>query len=83
MQILRWMHNNNNKKEKTAMKKTEEQKQIEKVEIPCGKFCGHNCADGCIYCNPYDRDSNGRQYCSHYRSYYYPRERQGCLSFKD
>ncbi len=32
---------------------------------------------------PYDRDSNGRQYCSHYDAYYYPRERQGCLSYED
>ena len=32
--------------------------------------------------NPYDRDSNGRQYCSHYGHYYYPKERQGCLSYK-
>lgn len=56
--------------------------KIKKIELPCGKMCGHNCADGCIYWNPYDRDSNGRQYCSHYGSYYYPRERQGCLSYK-
>lgn len=53
-----------------------------KIKIPCGKFCGHNCADGCIYWNPIDRDDNERQYCSHYDSYYYPRERQGCISFK-
>ena len=38
------------------------------VQLPEGCFCGHNCADGCIYWNPYDRDSNGRQYCSHYRA---------------
>ena len=53
------------------------------VEIPEGQFCGHNCADGCVYWNPHDKDSNGRQYCSHYSTYYYPRERQGCLSYKD
>jgi hypothetical protein len=29
------------------------------VQLPEGCFCGHNCADGCIYWNPYDRDSNG------------------------
>lgn len=52
------------------------------IEIPSGVFCGHNCADGCIYWNPYDKDSNGRQYCSHYDTYYYPIERQGCLSYK-
>ena len=50
---------------------------ITSVKIPAGAFCGHNCSDGCIYWNPYDRDSNGRQYCSHYDTYYYPRERQG------
>ena len=49
---------------------------ITSVKIPAG-------ADGCIYWNPYDRDSNGRQYCSHYDAYYYPRERQGCLSYED
>lgn len=56
--------------------------QPEKVSIPCGAFCGHNCADGCIYWSPYDRDSNGRQRCNWYNTYYYPRERQGCLSYK-
>ena len=35
---------------------------ITSVKIPAGAFCGHNCSDGCIYWNPYDRDSNGRQY---------------------
>jgi len=53
-----------------------------KVLIPEGKFCGHNCADGCIYWNPYKKDFNGRQYCNHYGTYYYPHERQGCLSYK-
>ena len=61
----------------------EEMKEMKNVvAIPEGRFCGHNWADGCIYWNPYDRDGNGRQYCSHYDSYYYPRERQGCLSYK-
>lgn len=32
---------------------------ITSVKIPAGAFCGHNCSDGCIYWNPYDRDSNG------------------------
>ncbi len=63
------------------MKNTELNKTIV-PNIPEGEFCGHNCADGCIYWNPYDKDSNGRQYCSHYNSYYYPRERNGCLSYK-
>lgn len=52
------------------------------IVLPEGKLCGHNCADGCIYWNPYDRDSNGRQYCAYYDTHYYPRERQGCLSYK-
>ena len=57
-------------------------KMIEQVKICNGKLCGHNCADGCIYWDPYKKDSNGRQYCNWYGHYYYPRERQGCLSFK-
>lgn len=58
-------------------------KQMKKIIMPKGSFCGHNCADGCIYWSPNDRDHNGRQYCSWYKSYYYPRERQGCLTFKN
>lgn len=38
-----------------------EEKKI--CKLPDGKLCGHNCADGCIYWDPYKRDSNGRQYC--------------------
>lgn len=53
------------------------------VKLPQGKLCGYNCADGCIYWNPYDRDSYGRQYCSYYETYYLPRERQGCFNFKN
>lgn len=53
----------------------------QQIKLPCGEFCS-NCGDGCIYWNPYDRDANGRQWCSWYDTYYYPRERQGCLSFK-
>lgn len=59
------------------------EKKSTEVKIPCGKFCGHNCADGCIYWSPNQKDSNGKQYCSSFRSYYYPSERQGCLRFKD
>ena len=58
------------------------EKNRQKIQIPAGTFCKHNCADGCIYWNPYKRDGNKRQYCSHYDSYYYPYERQGCLSYK-
>lgn len=54
--------------------------EIEEIKLPCGEFCS-NCGDGCIYWNPNDRDFNGRQWCSWYSSYYYPRERQGCLTF--
>lgn len=50
-------------------------------KIPEEEFCGYNCADACIYLSSRDTDSNGRQYCSHYRSYY-QKERQGCLSFE-
>lgn len=64
------------------MKETNKKKLTGAIEIPEGEFCGHNCADGCIYWNPYDRDKNGAQYCSHYGRYYTPKERQGCLSFK-
>lgn len=55
----------------------------EEIKLPCGELCGHNCADGCIYWNPYDRNSNGEQWCSWYDRYFTPRERQGCLSYKD
>lgn len=58
------------------------EKNGQQIQIPAGTFCGHNCAEGCIYWNPYKRDGNQRQYCSHYDSYYYPYERQGCLSYK-
>lgn len=59
-----------------------EKNAMKNAMIPAGEFCGYNCADGCIYWNPRDKDSNGRQYCSYYGSYYYPRERQGCLSYE-
>ena len=52
------------------------------IRIPEGCFYGHNCADGCRYWNPYDKDKNGRQWCNHYSRYFFPRERQGCLSFE-
>ena len=52
------------------------------VEIPEGQLCGHNCANNCRYWEPNKRDSNGRQYCNWYGSYYYPSERQGCLSYE-
>ena len=60
----------------------EKEKKENVIELPCGKFCGNNCADGCIYWNPYDRDEFGRQYCSYYSTYYSPRDRQGCIIFK-
>lgn len=58
---------------------------VNSIVIPKGKFCGHNCADGrgCVFWNPYKKDGNGRQYCNHYGHYYYPHERQGCLSYKE
>ena len=53
------------------------------VQLPCGEFCGNNCADGCVYWDPYDRRDDGRQWCNHYNTYYYPTERNGCFSFRD
>lgn len=64
------------------MKEMNNEKKINVVEIPEGTFCGHNCADGCIYWHPNKKNGAGRQYCSYYKVHYYPRERQGCLSFK-
>lgn len=58
----------------------EDNKKKETIELPCGQFCSGNCADGCRHWNPYDRDSNGRQYCGYYDRYFYPHERNGCLS---
>lgn len=54
----------------------------QKIELPKGEFHSGNC-NGCIHYYPQDRDSNGRGYCSHYDTYYYPRERGGCLSRED
>ena len=55
-----------------------------KIKLPCGKMCGYNCVDngGCAYWNRFKKDSNGRQYCDWYDRYFYPHERQGCLSYK-
>ena len=65
------------------MQDNKENKEI--IQIPEGSFCSGNCAEPreCYFWNPQRRDSNGRQYCSHYDSYYYPYERNGCLSKKD
>ena len=51
------------------------------VQIPEGTFSSGNCI-GCVYWNPNKKDSNCRDYCSWYDTYYYPRERGGCLSRK-
>lgn len=55
------------------------------VEIPKGVFCGGNCAGPkrCVYWSPNKKDSNGRQYCNHYEKYFFPHERNGCLSKED
>ncbi len=58
------------------------QMPMENIQIPEGKFCGHNCADGCVYWHPENKNSVGRDYCSYYDNYNYPHERQGCLSYK-
>lgn len=52
------------------------------ITIPCGTFCSKNCADGCIYWNPYDRKDDGRQWCEYYDTYFYPNDRNGCFNFK-
>lgn len=54
------------------------------IQLPYGKMCGYRCDDkgGCAYWNPGKKDNNGRQYCRWYDRYYYPSERQGCLSYK-
>lgn len=54
------------------------------VKLPEGCMCGYRCDDrgGCSYWNPSKKDSNGRTYCNWYGHYYYPSERQGCLSYK-
>ena len=51
------------------------------IEFPQGYFCGGNCSD-CRYYEYRKNDSNGRGYCNHYGHYYYPSERQGCLSYE-
>ena len=56
--------------------------KVEKaVKIPQGKFCGGNCSD-CVYYEARNKDSNGRGYCNHYGTHYYPSERQGCGWYK-
>ena len=64
------------------MKENSKKETVCPVKLPEGRFCGYNCAQGCIYWEPYKKDFNGRQHCSYYGHYYYPSERQGCLSFK-
>ena len=61
--------------EKTAEKKC--------FRLPDGQLCGKNCSNGCVNWQPNKRDGNGRQYCAYYSRYYFPSERQGCLSFSD
>lgn len=60
------------------------EKKEQKITLPCGKMCGYRCDEkgGCAYWVPDKKDSNGRQYCRWYECYYYPREREGCLSYK-
>lgn len=63
------------------MKKTE--KKVNEIKIPCAKFCGKSCGDGCIKWFPQDRDYKGRAHCAEYKTYFFPSERQGCNCFKD
>ena len=64
----------------------EKKNEIQKpVQLPEGYFCYGNCAspNPCIYWEPGNRDSDGRQYCASYRNYFYPSERDGCLCKRD
>lgn len=58
-----------------------EKKEVKKIEIPKGTFCG-NCS-GCVYANFYKKDSQGRVYCNHYGNYNHPSDRNGCFHFKN
>lgn len=60
-----------------------EKKQNIRIKLPNKTWCGMNCADGCIYWNPKDRNEEGRQYCSNFCTYYFPGERNGCFRFDD
>ena len=51
-----------------------------KICIPKG-FFGGNCSD-CIHWEEYNRDSDGRAYCSYYDNWYYPLERRGCFAYE-
>ncbi len=64
--------------------KTNEKKNVcpNELQLPTGAFSSGNCV-GCRYWYPSKKDSNGRDYCSYYDTYYYPRERGGCLSRED
>ena len=56
-------------------------KIFKKIELPIGKF-GYstgNCSD-CDYYESGKKDGNGRGYCNYYGRYFFPSERQGCLS---
>ena len=60
--------------------------KTEKLIIPVicdGLMCAKNCSDGCLYWEPHNRDSNDRQYCNYYGTYYYPSERNGCGPFRE
>jgi len=50
-------------------------------EIPEGHFCSENCSD-CIYYERYTTRDDGRCWCNHYNSWYYPSERNGCGSYR-
>lgn len=55
-----------------------------KVKIPEVCFCSDNCTSkgGCIYWEPYKKDSYGKTYCNYFGNYFYPSKRQGCIHFK-
>lgn len=55
---------------------------MKKIELNPFSLYSRRCDENCAYWRPDKKDSNGRTYCSWYGSYYYPSERQGCLSYK-
>ena len=54
-------------------------KEMIKVELPEGVFCG-NCTD-CVHYQNRNTDKNGRGYCAHFGTYYFPQERNGCFHY--
>ena len=60
----------------------EKEMKKECVKLPCGELCAYNCADNCLHAHPNDRLDDGRIYCDHYTTYFYPSERNGCFNYR-